>query len=412
MQHFIHRTTCRLCESSKVELGVPIKASPIADAYVPATRLNEVQELFPLDLYLCHDCGHVQLLDVVNPEILFADYIYTTSISLGLVEHFRRYADEIVRRYSPAPDALVVDIGSNDGTLLKFFKSNGLRVLGVDPAREIAHKATTEGVPTINAFFTHVLARQIRRENGPAALVTANNVFAHSDQLPDMADGICELLADDGIFVFEVSYLVDILEKKLFDTVYHEHLCYHSISPLVSFFKRHGMELIDVERLSNKGGSIRVSVQKRGGPRKTTTVVSELLSLETRMNLTKPGVFKSYAADLERLKQALHVLLESVRSKGKTIAGYGASATVTTLIYNFELGHFLDFIVDDNVSRHGLFSPGYHIPVLPPAALQEKKPSHVITLAWQYATPILRKNVKYLEQGGHFILPLPELSIR
>ena len=185
---------------------------------------------------------------------------------------------------------------------MKFFKARGLRVVGVDPAAQIASQATQAGVPTIPAFFDLELARRIRRENGAAAMVTANNVFAHSDSLPEMAEGIRELLADDGVFIFEVSYLPDILEKKLFDTVYHEHLCYHSVQPLAAFFHRHGLEFIDIERLPNKGGSIRGLVQRKGGPRNIAPVVAEMLRQEQTMGLARLPVFQRFAADLERVK--------------------------------------------------------------------------------------------------------------
>lgn len=411
MKTSTQRRTCRLCDSPRLDLAVPIKPSPVADAYVPADRLAEKQELYALDLYLCADCGHVQLLEVVDPGILFRNYIYTTSISLGLVEHFRRYADQFVRRFASPPNSLAVDIGSNDGTLLKFFKARGLRVVGIDPAAQIASQATQAGVPTIPAFFDLELARRIRRENGPAAIVTANNVFAHSDSLPEMAEGIRELLADDGVFIFEVSYLADILEKKLFDTVYHEHLCYHSVQPLAAFFQRHGLEFFDIERLPNKGGSIRGLVQRKGGPRKIAPVVAEMLRQEEKMGLARLPVFKSFAADLERVKTGLLQLARQLKADNKIIAGFGASATVTTLIYNFELGPFLSFLVDDNVSRHGLFSPGHHLPVLPAAALRGQKAGYAIVLAWQYAEPILQKHRDFTACGGHFIVPLPEVKI-
>jgi SAM-dependent methyltransferase len=405
------RETCRLCESARVELAVPIQASPIADAYIPQDRLGERQECFPLDLHLCLDCGHVQLLDVVDPTVLFADYIYRTSASLGLVNHFRDYADSILRVSGCPKDSLVVDIGSNDGTLLKIFKEKGLRVLGVDPAAGIAAEATTAGVPTLPAFFASPLARDIRRDHGGAAIVTANNVFAHSDALADMADGIRELLSPEGLFVFEVSYLVDIIEKLLFDTVYHEHLCYHSIKPLASFFQRHGLELIDVVRLPTKGGSIRGFVQRRDGARKQAKIVPDLLGIEARMGLDQPALYADYTSRLYAIKAELLALLQGIRSMGGTIAGYGASATVTTLIHNFELAPFLEFLADDNPARHGLFSPGHHIPVLSSQILYERKPENVLILAWQYAAPILGKNRRYIDQGGRFILPLPEVRV-
>jgi SAM-dependent methyltransferase len=405
------RTTCRLCQSPRLDLAVPIKPSPIADAYIPAARLAEAQELYALDLYLCADCGHVQLLEVVDPKVLFANYIYTTSISLGLVEHFRKYADQMISRFAAAPGSLVVDIGSNDGTLLKFFKDRGLRVLGVDPATEIARQATQSGVPTLAGFFTSDLARRLRADHGPAALVTANNVFAHSDSLADMAEGIRELLAENGVFIFEVSYLVDILEKKLFDTVYHEHLCYHSVKPLVSFFERHGLELFDIERLPNKGGSLRAFVQRRGGPRAVAPIVSELLALEQKLGLAQLPVFKSFAAELDAIKSELLQMLRGLAAGGARIAGYGASATVTTLIYNFELGPFLEFLVDDNTARHGWFSPGQHLAILPPAALLERQAGYAVLLAWQYADPIVKKSRVFIDSGGRFILPMPKARL-
>ena len=390
---------------------MPIKPSPIADAYVPASRMSEQQELYPLDLYLCRECGHVQLLDVVDPQVLFRDYIYTTSISLGLVEHFRKYADEVSTQFPAAPDSLVIDIGSNDGTLLGFFKKKGLRVLGIDPAVRIAEQASKAGIETLPAFFDLELAKKIKADRGGGALITANNVFAHSDHLPEMADGIRELLAAEGVFVFEVSYLVDIVEKLLFDTVYHEHLCYHSVKPLDTFFHAHGLELIDIRRLTGKGGSIRGFVQHRGGPRRASHVVSELLSLEARIGLAEPDIFREFAGKLESVKNELLALIRKVEAEGKTIAGYGASATVTTLIYNFELGSHLSFLVDDNKSRHGFFSPGHHLPVLAPEALSERKPGYLIILAWQYANPILSKNSAFLQQGGRFILPMPSVRV-
>jgi len=402
----IRRTSCLLCDSTRVELAVSLQPSPIGDAYVPAERLAE-----PQPSYLCRTCGHVQLKDVVNPEVLFADYIYYTSASTSFVEHFRRYADELTQRFLGSPSALVVDIGSNDGTLLRFFRDKGLRVLGIDPAANIAKQATAAGIETLPSFFTSELARRIRSERGPAACVTANNVFAHSDKLPDMAEGIRELLAPDGLFVFEVSYLVDIVDKLLFDTVYHEHLSYHSIKPLCSFLSRHGLELFDVTRLSSKGGSIRGVAQRAGADRPRAPIIDELLKLESKMGLDQPDAFKAVGRTLAAVKNDLHGLLARCRAAGQVVAGYGASTTVTSLIYNFELGPSLDYLVDDNPARHGLFSPGLHLPVLPSETLYERKPDVVIVLAWQYAEPILKKNAKFLEQGGRFIIPLPRVRM-
>ena len=405
------RDNCRLCQSKNLTLVLPLRPSAIADAYVPASQLHEEQPLFSLDTCLCLDCGHVQTLEVVDPRILFSHYLYVTSVSLGLQEHFRRYADDLVAEIKPPAGALAIDIGSNEGALLKFFKGHGLRVLGVDAAQNIAALANEGGIETVADFFSSDLARGIRASHGPAMIVTANNVFAHSDVLADMADGIRELLADDGVFVFEVVYLADIVQQLTFDTIYHEHLCHHSVKPFQTFFAKHGMELIHVERNRSKGGSIRGYVQRAGGPRQVRPSVGELIQMEEEMGLARPQIFAELFQRLEGLKSELHVLLSSLRADGKTIAGYGASASVTTLVHHFELAGFIDFIVDDDPRRQGLFSPGYHIPVLASTALAERRPDHVIILAWQYAAPIMNKNQGYVAQGGRFIIPLPTLRV-
>lgn len=311
-----HNYHCRLCSGTSLRQVLPLEASPIADAYVPASRLTEPQPRFPMDLYQCDACGHVQLLDVVSPDVLFKDYFYNTSDSPGLVEHFRKYVEALATRFAPQAGELAVDIGSNDGTVLRFWRDRGLRVCGVDPAERIAAEATARGLPTRCAYFNAELGRSLRAEIGAARFVTANNVFAHADDLPGILDGVRELLDDRGVFVFEVSYLVDIIERKLFDTVYHEHLCYHSIGPLVKFFHAHGMELFDVERIATKGGSIRVFAQHRGGKRPTAPVVDELLTGERAIALDQGAPFPTLVAALQKNKQELHRQLAAVRAAG------------------------------------------------------------------------------------------------
>jgi C-methyltransferase-like protein/putative zinc binding protein/methyltransferase family protein len=406
-----HRNDCRLCHSKNLKLVLPLKPSALADSYVPADQCNKEQPRYSLDTYLCLDCGHVQLLEVVDPRILFSHYLYVTSVSLGLLEHFSRYADEVVNTLKPAGGSLAIDIGSNEGALLKNFKAHGLRVLGVDAAQNIAALANAAGIETIADFFTAGLARNIRQSHGPAAILTANNVFAHADALGDMADGIRELLADDGVFVFEVVYLLDLVQQLTFDTIYHEHLSHHSIKPFQLFFRRHGMELFHVERNRSKGGSIRGFVQLASGPRPVSPSVAELLALEESAGLATPRIFQDLFARLEGLKNDLRTLLRDLKAQGSQIAGYGASASVTTLVHHFEIAEFIDFIVDDDPRRQGLYSPGFHIPVLSKAALAERKPDYVLVLAWQYATPIISKNQAFADQGGRFIVPLPELKL-
>lgn len=406
------RTRCRLCDSPNLELAVPIKASPVADAYITADRLGQPQPLYPLDLYLCDTCGHLQNLDIVDPEDLFRDYLFTTSSSRGLADHFQAYAQDAIQRLGLPKSSLVVEIGSNDGTLLKFFKSLGMRVLGVDPAREIAQAATAEGVETIPDFFRSELAEKICLERGKASLICANNVFAHADDLADIVRGVHDLLADDGVFVFEVSYLVDIVDKFLFDTVYHEHVSYHSIGPLAKFFDRLDMQLFDVQHIPTKGGSIRGFAQLRhSGKRTPQPVVRDLTVREEARGFNQLPIYRDYAQQIARRRLALNEFLDRETLTGGLIAGYGASTTTTTLMWDFDLTRKLAFIADDNPKKYGCYCPGCHIPVVPSDELYVRRPDVVVVLAWQYAAPILKRHERFMREGGRFAIPLPELRI-
>jgi SAM-dependent methyltransferase len=408
MQHVTRKSTCRLCGSSTLELAVPILPSAIGDAFVSKAHLQEEQGIYPLACYLCLECGHLQNLDVVDPEILFREYTYRTSVSMGLVEHFRKYAQSVVSGLAIPKDSLVVEIGSNDGSLLKAFKAEAMRVQGIDPAREIANTATKEGVPTIPDFFTSKIAAHIKAEKGPAALFCANNVFAHIDNLSDVVTGIRTLLAPDGAFVFEVSYIVDMIDNMVFDTIYHEHVSHHALQPMETFLNRHDMTLFDVMRTGTKGGSIRAFAQPLStGKRPKSEQLKTLTAEEERRGITKMQIYRDWFAAIESRKQQVLGYLDAALAAGKTVAAYGASTTTTTLLYHFELTARISFIVDDNALKQGLFSPGAHIPVLPSAELAARKPDIVVILAWIYAEPIIRRNSEYIRNGGTFLVPLP-----
>lgn len=409
MQHVKHKTHCRLCGSASLERVLPIRPSPIGDAFVTAERKNEPQDIYPLDCYLCLDCGHLQNLDVVDPDVLFRDYTYRTSVSLGLVEHFKRYARSVVESLGVREGSLVVEMGSNDGSLLKAFKNEGMRVQGIDPARNIAASATEDGVPTIPDFFASRLAAAIKAEQGSAAVFCANNVFAHIDDMSDVADGIRLLLADDGAFVFEVSYIVDMIDNMVFDTIYHEHVSHHALIPLETFLNRHDMTLFHVARTGTKGGSIRAFAQpKSTGKRPRSAELSALIAEEERRGIITPRIYRDWFDAIESRKRKVLNLLDHAMAEGKTVAAYGASTTTTTLLYHFELEKRVSFIVDDNPLKQGRFSPGAHIPVLPSSELGTRRPDIVVILAWIYAEPILKRNQAYLEAGGRFLVPLPE----
>ena len=405
------RDTCRLCGGRNLEIALHYEPTPPADAYLPADQGHVVQESYPLDLYLCRDCGFSQLCDVLRADSIYVDYIYETKSSLGLVDHFRRYADSVLDRIQPPRGALVVDLGSNDGTLLRPFKERGMTVLGVDPAREIARDATASGVETLPEFFTADLSQKIRKERGAASIVTANNIYANVDALGEFTDNIRTLLGPDGVFIFESFYLGDLVDNLVFDFIYHEHLSSFSVKPLAGFFRRHGMELIDAERVPTKGGSLRYTVQLEGGPRKVSKAVADLLAEEEQRGLGRMETFKAFSMRIEAAKKELRSLLDKLKSEGKTIAGYGASATTTTLVYHFGLGDYLDYLVDEYDRKQNTLMPGLHLPVLGPEVLLKRKTDYVVIIAWRYVQPILDKNRAFREQGGKFIVPLPKLQI-
>jgi SAM-dependent methyltransferase len=388
-----------------------LASTALCDAYLPYERRNEAQEVYPLGLFLCRDCGYVYLPYVVDPEIIYHDYIYVTNSSLGLSEHFKSYTDQVLQRINPAEGSLVIDIGSNDGTLLKFFKMKGMRVLGIEPASGIARAATDSGVKTLVGFFNSKFAKRVKNEYGKATIITANNLFANIDDLEDFTEGVRELLAGDGVFIIESSYLADMIENMVFDFIYHEHLSYLSVKPLIRFFDRFGMELIDIQRIPTKGGSLRYYIQLKTGSRPVSASVSEMVAYEERMGLGRPDIFKAFERKINECNAKLLSYINKLQNQSKTIAGYGGSATSTTLIYHFGLGQILDYIVDDNTAKQNTFSPGYHIPVLPSEVLYQRKPDYVVLLAWRYIEPIINKHRNFLEQGGRFIRPLPKFAI-
>ena len=406
------RDTCRLCGGRNLTPVLSLTATPPANAFIGLSRLGETQQTYPLTAFLCDGCAHLQLLDVVDPRVLFEDYVYVSGTSPTFVEHFRQYARALLEAFSPGEGDLALDIGSNDGTLLRFFKDAGLSVLGVDPARDIAKQATKSGIETLSDFFTEDLARQIYEERGAAALVTANNVFAHADDLDGIVDSVRILLADNGVFAFEVSYLRDVYENTLFDTVYHEHLSYHSVKPLVPFFADHGMHLFTAQRVDTHGGSLRGFVQRDTGPHEEDGSIDRLVDEEEILGLDCADTFISLEQRIDHLRDELSGLLRSLKSSGLSIAGYGAPAKATTLMYHFGLGpETIDFIVDDSPLKQGLYSPGLHIPVLPSSALVERRPDYLLILAWNFAEPIIRNNSDFVERGGRFIVPIPEVKI-
>jgi hypothetical protein len=304
-------------------------------------------------------------------------------------------------------------MGSNDGTLLRAFREQGMRVLGVDPARRIAEAATAAGIPTVADFFSAPLARKLAGEHGRAALIVANNVVANIEPMGDVADGVAALLADDGVFVFETQYGADVIEHNLLDTVYHEHISYFLLAPLVPFFAAHGLELFDVERVATKGGSFRAFVQRAGGKRAQTARLRELLAREASEGMFAQPFYDRLTSDLAGIRAELRSLVDAARAAGQAVAGYGVSVGTTTLLSQFGLTRDIDFLVDDAPGKAPVLAgPDYDIPVVGRDELAARKPVITIVFAWRYIEPIVVNNAAYLKAGGTFVVPLPQVTLR
>ena len=375
-----------------MSLAFSLTPTPPANAFIEKELLDKSQETYPLDLCQCKSCGHIQLIDVVSPEILFKNYLYVSGTSDVFIQHFKNYAYETISEYKIKENSLVIDIGSNDGTLLKIFKEKGMKVLGIEPAINLANLSNKNGVETINEFINLEVVDQILKKYGTANVVTANNVFAHIDDLSLAMEGIKRILSKDGVFIFEVSYFIDVLENNLFDTIYHEHLDYHTLKPLTKFFELFDMKIIKATRVKTHGGSIRVAV----------------IRLEESKEIYEIETLKNYSKSIDNIRLTLVDLLRKIKKDNKTIAGYGAPAKATTLMYHFDINqNIIDFIVDDSEYKQNLYTPGMHIPILSCEEIYKLNPDYLIILAWNFAGSIIKKHSEYINMGGKFIIPFP-----
>ncbi len=413
MQIATRLTHCVLCASGQLDEVVPLAPMPIA---TPNYRVPDgvpeavFREAVPLGMHQCRACGHLQVMHVGNPELQYREYVYTTSISLGLPEHFRRYADAIVADLALPPGGLVVEIGSNDGTLLRAFAAAGMRVVGVDPARRIAEEATAAGIPTLAEFFSADVGRRVAAEHGPAALFVANNVFANVVELHDVAAGIAAVIDAGGVAVIETQYGADVIEHTLLDTVYHEHVSYFLLTPLLPFFAGHGLRVFDAERVPTKGGSIRVYVQRADAGRATTPRLRALLEREVALGMFSPPFYARLTDEIAAIGAELNALADRAHAHGRSVGGYGVSVGTTTLLAQFHLESKIDFLIDDAPREPFLRGPGYTIPTFGRDELLVRNPEIVIVFAWRYAEAIAQKNAAYQRGGGTFVVPLPRVA--
>jgi SAM-dependent methyltransferase len=402
----IENAACRSCGATRLHQVLSLGETPLADRLLTKETLSRPEPRYPLTVVFCPDCSLMQIAETVSPEELFCDnYPYYSSFSPALLEHSRENAEGLIASRKLGPDSLVVELASNDGYMLKNFKARGIPVLGIDPADGPAGAAQKAGIETMCTFFTCDLARKLRDEGRAADVIIANNVLAHVPDLNGFVEGIGILLKEDGVAVIECPYVKDLIEHCEFDTIYHEHLCYYSVTALDNLFRRHGLFLNDVKRLAIHGGSLRLFVQRREA---VSPAVRDLLDIEKKERLTDFGYYRDFATRVQEVRDALLDLLGRLNRDGKRIAAYGAAAKGATLINYVGIGQDLvEFVVDRNTHKQGCFMPGQHQPIHSVERLVEDMPDYVLLLAWNFADEIIRQQAEYLERGGVFIKPVP-----
>jgi hypothetical protein len=402
---------CIVCGSDSVEPVLDLGETALANKFLLEEELKTDEPTYGLVVGFCTNCTHLQLTEHVPPPDMFEDYLYVSSASKTLKDHLWDLSDVVVERCQLGPDDLVIDIGANDGTLLKGFRRHGVKALGVDPARNLAELYSDPDIARYTGFFNSESAVEIVEQYGHASAITATNTFPHIPELQDFVRGIDTALAPGGSFVIEAHYLMDIYEQLAFDTVYHEHVSYWALGPMQRLFEGHGLELTHAERLPIHHGQVRVRVQRKGEGTVDPSV-QELVDAEHAAGLDRIDTWQEFAQRTNRLKDDLHRTLADLRADGKQVVGYGAPAKGNTLLGFLGLGpENLDYIVDRSPLKQGLYTPGTHIPVVPTERLLEDQPEYVLLLAWNFAEEVMDQQSEYRQGGGRFILPVPEVKV-
>lgn len=402
---------CRSCGGERGALVLDLGVQPLANNLLRSEDLEKHEPKFPLRLAVCESCWLLQIMDLVPPVQLFSEYLYFSSFSTYMLDHARSAAERYLREFRLDSSNLVIEVASNDGYLLQHFPKAGVPCLGIEPAQNIAAVARNKGIETVAEFFGQDLAHTLAGSGKSADLVLGNNVFAHAPLTNDFVAGLRTVLKPQGRIILEFPYAADFIEHNEFDTIYHEHVFYFSLTPLIPLFERHGLEIFHVERIPIHGGSLRLFAGHRGA-HPAQLSVREMLTEEDRRGLRSLACYRAFAERVLRLKQDLLDLLASLKRQGKTVAAYGASAKGSTLLNFFGLGAGdLDFVADRSTYKQGRLTPGTHLPIVPAEELLARYPDYALLLTWNFAEEILEQQREYRARGGKFILPIPRVAV-
>lgn len=404
---------CRFSGKPLKHTFADLGATPLANSYLTSEQVQAAEKFYPLHAYVCSDCLLVQLEEFESPDHIFSDYAYFSSFSDSWLRHAEAYAESMIKRFEFDRRHQIIEIASNDGYLLRYFKQRDIPVLGIEPAANVARAAEEQGIPTLVKFFGTATAEALVSEGVQADLLIGNNVLAHVPQLKDFIAGMKIVLKPGGIFTMEFPHLLQLMKQKQFDTIYHEHFSYFSFLTVEAIFNEQGLTLFDVEELPTHGGSLRIYGRHlEAEVPAVSPLVLELKRKETEAGLDRLETYLNFGEEVKETKRKLLSFLIEARDRGETVAAYGAPAKGNTLLNYCGVGtDFIDYTVDRSPHKQGMFLPGTHIPILHPDKIVESKPDYVLILPWNLKEEIIGQMSCIREWGGRFVVPIPEVQV-